>query len=71
MLGEQFMVGDEVCGAVISIRFQVKCNMLIMVKIQINPGHVLCPQIYQKRACHLYFIVYFLFSISFFFPGMR
>ena len=23
MLGEQFMVGDEICGAVISIRFQV------------------------------------------------
>lgn len=24
MLGEQFMVGDEICGAVISVRFQVK-----------------------------------------------
>ena len=23
MLGEQFVVGDEICGAVISIRFQV------------------------------------------------
>lgn len=23
MLGEQFMVGDEICGAVISVRFQV------------------------------------------------
>lgn len=23
MLGEQFMVGSEVCGAVISVRFQV------------------------------------------------
>jgi len=26
MLGEQFMVGEEICGAVVSIRFQVsKC----------------------------------------------
>ena len=24
MLGEQFMVGDEICGAVVSVRFQVK-----------------------------------------------
>lgn len=23
MLGEQFMVGEEICGAVVSIRFQV------------------------------------------------
>ena len=23
MLGEQFMVGDEICGAVISVRYQV------------------------------------------------
>jgi len=23
MLGEQFMVGDEICGAVVSLRFQV------------------------------------------------
>ena len=23
MMGEQFMVGDEICGAVISVRFQV------------------------------------------------
>ena len=26
MLGEQFMVGEEICGAVISIRFQVKLS---------------------------------------------
>lgn len=24
MLGEQFMVGEEICGAVVSIRFQVR-----------------------------------------------
>lgn len=23
MLGEQFMVGEEICGAVVSVRFQV------------------------------------------------
>jgi hypothetical protein len=23
MLGEQFMVGNEICGAVVSVRFQV------------------------------------------------
>ena len=27
MLGEQFMVGDEICGAVISLRYQVCKNM--------------------------------------------
>ena len=28
MLGEQFMVGDEICGAVISLRYQVRpCNI--------------------------------------------
>lgn len=25
MLGEQFMVGEEICGAVVSVRFQVSC----------------------------------------------
>lgn len=34
MLGEQFMVGDEICGAVISVRFQVRetgvmCSLLV------------------------------------------
>ena len=24
MLGEQFMVGEEICGAVVSVRFQVR-----------------------------------------------
>ena len=24
MIGEQFMVGDEICGAVVSVRFQVR-----------------------------------------------
>nr|SVE89468.1 EOG090X0BMA [Daphnia sinensis]SVE90092.1 EOG090X0BMA [Daphnia sinensis]SVE90720.1 EOG090X0BMA [Daphnia sinensis]SVE91347.1 EOG090X0BMA [Daphnia sinensis] len=28
MLGEQFMVGDEICGAVISIRFAVRRRLL-------------------------------------------
>jgi hypothetical protein len=27
MLGEQFMVGDEICGAVVSIRFAVRKNV--------------------------------------------
>lgn len=26
MLGEQFMVGEEICGAVVSVRFQVSCS---------------------------------------------
>lgn len=31
MLGEQFMVGEEICGAVISIRFQVTiCYTLLL-----------------------------------------
>lgn len=28
MLGEQFMVGEEVCGVVVSIRFQVRAPEL-------------------------------------------
>lgn len=28
MLGEQFMVGEEICGAVVSIRFQVTTQPL-------------------------------------------
>merc|ERR1712020_634215 len=28
MLGEQFMVGEEICGAVVSIRFQVSRNKI-------------------------------------------
>lgn len=32
MLGEQFMVGEEICGAVVSIRFQVrKINVLYTI----------------------------------------
>ena len=27
MLGEQFMVGEEICGAVVSVRHQVRCIM--------------------------------------------
>ena len=30
MLGEQFMVGPEVCGAVVSLRYQVCINHYIM-----------------------------------------
>lgn len=26
MLGEQFMVGEEICGAVVSVRFQVSAS---------------------------------------------
>jgi len=29
VLGEQFMVGDEICGAVISIRFQVSRKLTV------------------------------------------
>uniref|UniRef100_A0A7N4NZ38 Eukaryotic translation initiation factor 4E family member 2 n=1 Tax=Sarcophilus harrisii TaxID=9305 RepID=A0A7N4NZ38_SARHA len=30
MLGEQFMVGEEICGAVVSVRFQVNCPELVL-----------------------------------------
>ena len=33
MLGEQFMVGDEICGAVISIRFQVCTGLFAQVLV--------------------------------------
>lgn len=29
MLGEQFMVGDEICGAVVSIRPNVSCLLCV------------------------------------------
>lgn len=32
MLGEQFMVGDEICGAVVSLRFQVSSLMFFTFK---------------------------------------
>lgn len=32
MLGEQFMVGSEVCGAVMSVRFQVRPNFFFVKK---------------------------------------
>ena len=28
MLGEQFMVGEEICGAVISVRYQVRAPVM-------------------------------------------
>lgn len=30
MLGEQFMVGGEICGAVVSVRFQVMYFIMII-----------------------------------------
>lgn len=30
MLGEQFMVGEEICGAVVSIRYQVNISTFIL-----------------------------------------
>jgi len=43
MLGEQFMVGDEICGAVVSIRFAVRKFFLfhyfiLMIQILTNHG---------------------------------
>ena len=29
MLGEQFMVGEEICGAVVSVRFQVSTQRVV------------------------------------------
>lgn len=29
MLGEQFMVGEEICGAVVSVRFQVRAQRVV------------------------------------------
>jgi hypothetical protein len=37
MLGEQFMVGEEICGAVVSIRYQVsKFYILLFLVIHLN-----------------------------------
>lgn len=35
MLGEQFMVGEEICGAVVSIRFQVSILHVDLRRTQI------------------------------------
>ena len=48
MLGEQFMVGEEVCGAVVSIRYQVKLTFLNF-------------QVYQNVKNHLDFSDFFFF----------
>ena len=37
MLGEQFMVGSEVCGAVISVRFQVGHWLILTNRITVKP----------------------------------
>lgn len=34
ILGEQFMVGEEICGAVVSIRFQVGRRRLILIRVR-------------------------------------
>jgi hypothetical protein len=36
MLGEQFMVGEEICGAVVSIRFAVSINLFFFLNIFIS-----------------------------------
>lgn len=36
MLGEQFMVGEEICGAVVSIRFQV----CLLINLNCHHHHV-------------------------------
>lgn len=40
MLGEQFMVGEEICGAVVSVRFQVQTNCLTHMSIQPQLQHI-------------------------------
>lgn len=35
MLGEQFMVGEEICGAVVSIRFQVQLTAVLQLLRQL------------------------------------
>uniref|UniRef100_A0A3Q1GYK8 Eukaryotic translation initiation factor 4E type 2-like n=1 Tax=Acanthochromis polyacanthus TaxID=80966 RepID=A0A3Q1GYK8_9TELE len=37
MLGEQFMVGEEICGAVVSIRFQVLLPLLLPTGLLLVP----------------------------------
>jgi len=45
MLGEQFMVGDEICGAVVSIRFAVGILKFSFDSIDLE---ILVPYIYRK-----------------------
>jgi len=43
MLGEQFMVGEEICGVVVSIRFQVTPHSRFKVVLRRNrqsPAHL-------------------------------
>ena len=45
MLGEQFMVGDEICGAVVSIRPNVSPThsyFNILIEHTGNEGFILC-----------------------------
>eukprot|EP00061_Rhincodon_typus_P018368 g47520.t1 len=38
MLGEQFMVGEEICGAVVSVRFQKRLGRVLMEIFKIKKG---------------------------------
>lgn len=38
MLGEQFMVGEEICGAVISIRYQVR-DLILFLSVKCLQRH--------------------------------
>lgn len=51
MLGEQFMVGEEICGAVVSVRFQVShpeghvCGTRLLACTEINSHWLFCRRI--------------------------
>ena len=59
MLGEQFMVGSEICGAVISVRFQVLYHPTLYILHSFNFPHkflltdLLCLYLLGRYSIHL------------------
>ena len=42
MLGEQFMVGEEICGAVISVRYQVNLTHIKKITSHVDIFAAIC-----------------------------
>ena len=49
MLGEQFMVGEEICGAVVSVRFQVS-SIFCFVPEGLDDNNSGCGFLFEPAA---------------------
>lgn len=56
MLGEQFMVGEEICGVVVSIRFQVQYVHLPATEQDLN-GVLSVEDVFCSKAVNKYIYI--------------